>query len=118
MVLFVLDLFFSPSNKVNSNYKSCYCSDGLDENYNPIRWDAYAISYYGNTNAGISGLLLSFPYSIGYLSIADAETSKVPFADIINKDGIQVMKQRETDRERERERDRDRERERERGREI
>ena len=71
-----------------------YCfhfSAGLDDNQRPQYWDDNVVDFYGNTNAGVSGMLLSFPYSIGYLSIAESVSSNIPFADIINKNVVQVM---------------------------
>ena len=36
------------------------------------KWPNEVITYYAHKNRGMAGLITSFPYSIGYLSIADA----------------------------------------------
>ena len=44
-------------------------------------WRPGVIHYYGQTTPGMTGIILSFEHSIGYLSIADAKTaSKLPDA--------------------------------------
>ena len=67
------DIFTHALSEVDSNWNETfgYFSDGLDANGNPYKWNASVIKYYGMQTDGINGLLLSFPNSIGYLSIAD-----------------------------------------------
>lgn len=58
---------------IDPNWNSTfgYFSEGLNATGHPYKWDIDVISYYGMQTDGINGLLLSFEYSIGYLSIAD-----------------------------------------------
>lgn len=67
------DIFTHALAKVDPNWNSTfgYFSEGLNATGHPYKWDIDVISYYGMQTDGINGLLLSFEYSIGYLSIAD-----------------------------------------------
>ena len=66
-------------------------NDGLDQDDNPIHWNNSVISWYGRTNRGVSGLVLSLRYSIAYLSIADAIESNLNYANLVNKEGYVVQ---------------------------
>ena len=49
-------------------------SQGLNsETGEPERWNPDVVSYYGKTNQGVSGLILSIKYALGYLAVADAK---------------------------------------------
>ena len=52
-----------------------------------MKWNPEAITYFGKQNHGIAGLIGSFPYSIGYMSVADAKTYNIPYAHVINMQG-------------------------------
>ncbi|XP_033753896.1 retinal guanylyl cyclase 1-like [Pecten maximus] len=63
-------------------------SKGYDSaNGVPYSWGSNVITYYGQQNRGVSGLILSFRNSIGYLSVADAYEANIESAAIINKAG-------------------------------
>ncbi|XP_060085759.1 retinal guanylyl cyclase 1-like [Ylistrum balloti] len=53
----------------------------------PYHWNSDVITYYGQQNRGVSGLILSFRDSIGYLSVADAYEADIASATIVNKAG-------------------------------
>ena len=67
-------------------------SVGQDHNTEkPLRWEEDVITYFAHQNRGMSGLILSFRYSIGYLSIADAVASNIEFAYLVNQHGNKVI---------------------------
>ncbi len=47
-------------------------------------WDMDVISYLGSKTRGMAGLLLSFEYSVGYLSVASAKEASIQNALIRN----------------------------------
>ena len=57
---------------------------GLNENDTSLHWEPGVITYFAYRNRGMSGLLLTFKYSIGYLSISDAEQAGIKYARIVN----------------------------------
>ena len=59
-------------------------SSGVGEDRKPINWDEGVISYFGYTNLGMSGLLLSIDYTIAYLSVAHAVETNIPYAMLVN----------------------------------
>ena len=62
-------------------------TDGLNENDTSEHWQPGVITYFAYRNRGMSGLLVTFKYSIGYLSISDAENADINYARFINKFG-------------------------------
>lgn len=76
------ELFTSALCAVDQNWNTTYgaFSQGIDGNGNPYHWNANAITYYGMQTRGVSGLLLSFHNSIGYLSVADVQDGVVETA--------------------------------------
>lgn len=50
-------------------------------------WEKGVIRYFGYKNSGISGLLLSFEYSIAYMSVSEAKLSGVAYAQMVNSFG-------------------------------
>lgn len=63
-------------------------SSGLDrETQSAFHWDNNVVRYFGNTNRGISGLILSIDYSLAYIAIADARSSGLNFAQMKNSAG-------------------------------
>lgn len=83
------EIFTSALSSIDENWNRTYgtFSAGIDENDQPYYWNPDAISYYGKTNRGISGLLLSLRYTIAYLSVADAVEAHLTYARIINREG-------------------------------
>lgn len=51
-------------------------------------WEPDVITYFGKTSAGVSGILMSFDYSIGYLSTGNAEESSLQTAYLENRKGF------------------------------
>ncbi|XP_050398521.1 speract receptor [Patella vulgata] len=56
----------------------------------PEKWKADAIFMYGNKNGGMSGLISSIKYSVGYLSVAEADAQKIKYAVVENRRGKYV----------------------------
>ncbi|KAK3104494.1 hypothetical protein FSP39_003380, partial [Pinctada imbricata] len=87
------DLFTGALSAFSSEWHDAYgqFSRGLDSDTDkPYNWNESVISYYGNQNRGVSGLILSFKYSIGYLSVADAKEAKIENALLENDAGYYV----------------------------
>ena len=57
---------------------------GLNENDTSLHWEPGVITYFAYRNRGMSGLLVTFKYSIGYLSISDAEQAGIKYASMVN----------------------------------
>lgn len=71
-------------------------SDGLNADGLPIKWNKSVVDFYGYTNRGMSGLIISIPYSIGYMTVADVYFSNTKFALIQNIAGHFVRASTET----------------------
>ncbi|XP_046550670.1 atrial natriuretic peptide receptor 1-like [Haliotis rubra] len=65
-------------------------SKGVDDNDMPYQWNASVVTQFGQTNRGVSGIILSYKFSIGYLVLSDAVSSKVSFARLQNQAGNMV----------------------------
>ncbi|XP_067652446.1 atrial natriuretic peptide receptor 1-like [Haliotis asinina] len=65
-------------------------SKGVDDNDVSYTWNASVVTQFGQTNRGVSGIILSYKFSIGYLVLSDAVTSKVSFARLQNQAGNMV----------------------------
>lgn len=76
--------FLSSVSEEWSNYIGVF-SEGLDENKKPMFWNSSIIHLYGQTTRGMTGIVLSIEYSIGYTVLADAETSSLKTASIVNR---------------------------------
>ncbi|CAD5115236.1 DgyrCDS4228 [Dimorphilus gyrociliatus] len=50
-------------------------------------WSEDVVYLKGQGNRGVSGLILSLPYTISYLSISDAKEANLKYAELRNKDG-------------------------------
>ncbi|XP_064616358.1 receptor-type guanylate cyclase gcy-29-like [Liolophura sinensis] len=54
-------------------------------------WDPNVVKLFGEKTRGMSGLILSIPYTIGYLSVADAaDVTDIMFADLQNEAGFYI----------------------------
>ena len=53
----------------------------------PEGWPNDTVTYHAKGNQGMAGLLLSFPYSIGYISASGATNNDLPKASMSNKLG-------------------------------
>ena len=62
-------------------------SAGLDTDRLPINWKKSAVDYYGYTNQGVAGLIISVPNSLGYITVANNFNSKLKYAHIQNSAG-------------------------------
>ena len=71
-------------------------AEGLDNNDVPIKWNASVIQYYGFSNRGMSGLILSIRNSIGYTTVGDLYRSKLQYALVQNTAGNFVSPHIET----------------------
>ena len=66
----------------SSEWRNTYgtFSQGLDSDRKPIFWNGTFIKFFGNTNNGMTGMVVSLYNSIGYMSVADALKSEIPYA--------------------------------------
>ena len=64
-------------------------SEGLDIDEVPVHWNPDVVSLYGRTNRGMSGIILSYRNSIGYVSIADSVVAQLRYARILH-DGLSL----------------------------
>ncbi|XP_070194179.1 atrial natriuretic peptide receptor 1-like [Littorina saxatilis] len=83
------ELFTAALSAEDDNWKNKYgtFSQGLDPDDVPHVWDGDVVTLYGETNRGVSGMILSTKFSIGYLVHSDAVTAKLPFAMLLNAAG-------------------------------
>ena len=76
-------LFTGALVEFSSEWKNTYgqFSEGRDVvSGQPYYWNQTVITYFGEQNRGVSGLILSFKYAIGYLSVADANEANIKSA--------------------------------------
>ncbi|XP_067651132.1 atrial natriuretic peptide receptor 2-like [Haliotis asinina] len=57
------------------------------EENRPYKWNASVINIYGQKSVGVSGLLLSIKYTIGYISVAGASEHGIKYATLQNRKG-------------------------------
>ncbi|KAL3860177.1 hypothetical protein ACJMK2_010335 [Sinanodonta woodiana] len=55
-----------------------------------LKWNGSVVKYFGYTNRGMTGMILSLTNSIGYVSIADAKEADLSWAAIVNPAGHAV----------------------------
>ncbi len=60
---------------------------GLGSNGSHEVWNETVVKWYGMRNRGVSGLILSFEYSMGYLSVGDATEARLSYAKLENSAG-------------------------------
>lgn len=53
----------------------------------PIKWNKDTVKFFGETNLGMTGLITSMDYSIGYVAVAHAASSNICYAKIENSAG-------------------------------
>lgn len=84
------EIFTSALTAFSTEWAETYgtFSSGVDTttDIHPI-WNESAIFKYGYKNPGMTGLILSFKYSIGYVSVADAVNAKMEYALLENAQG-------------------------------
>ncbi|CAL1541964.1 unnamed protein product, partial [Lymnaea stagnalis] len=60
-------------------------SVGVDNiTYQPIKWDANVVRYFGPTNRDVAGLIRSIRYTVGFLSVGEAQVELVDYAALGN----------------------------------
>ena len=72
----------------NASYGTFY--EGLNEFFGgsrPIHWNESVIKYYGRTNRGMTGIVFSYRFSIGYVAMGEAISVNWTYARIVNKAG-------------------------------
>ena len=82
--------FTSGLSSFSSEWKHKYgvFSEGRDKNTRmSSKWDNDTVKYFGQTNHGITELVISIDYSVAYVSAAHAQTSNVKFAALVNRGG-------------------------------
>ena len=85
------ELFTTALSSFSDEWNSTIGAFSAGRSYNsPERWNKEVIWNYGQTNRGMSGLLLSIKYTLGYLSAADAAELGIGTAKLQNHDGIAV----------------------------
>ncbi|KAK7492270.1 hypothetical protein BaRGS_00016567 [Batillaria attramentaria] len=86
------EIFTAALSAYDENWRNTYgtFSYGLREDDTPYFWDRNVVTLYGQTNRGVSGLVLSTKFSIGYLVQSDAVTAKLPYARLRNSAGSLV----------------------------
>lgn len=63
-------------------------ADGLGSDENtPVHWNASVVSLYGRTTSGMVGIIYSYRYSVGYLSISAALANNLTYAHLVNRAG-------------------------------
>ena len=84
------EIFTSALSVYSPEWNATYgtFSKGLDINEEPIYWDPDVVSLYGRTNRGMSGIILSYRNSIGYVSIADSVVAQLRYVTILQ-DGFE-----------------------------
>ncbi|KAL4218357.1 hypothetical protein ACF0H5_023094 [Mactra antiquata] len=72
-------------------------SEGYNsENRQPYHWNSSVVKFFGRTNEGMSGLIMSIDYSMAYISASDAYTAKLNIASLKNAAGNVVNVSTET----------------------
>ena len=59
-------------------------SDGLGADERPYVWEGSVVTLYAETNRGMSGVVLSTKFSVGYLVHSDAAAARLRFATLLN----------------------------------
>ena len=59
-------------------------AEGLNQHDNPVKWDPEVVSLYGRTTHGMSGIVFSYRYSVGYITVAEALAANWTYAKLVN----------------------------------
>ncbi|XP_045192056.2 guanylate cyclase 32E-like [Mercenaria mercenaria] len=66
-------------------------SEGRNKNTRTsVKWNNNTVKFFGQGNHGMSGLIMSIDYSVGYVSIANAKSSGLQYARLVNDAGSLV----------------------------
>lgn len=65
------EIFTSALSSFSAEWANAFgtFSSGLNSDRRPAKWNEDVISFYGFTNKGISGILLSIDYTVAYIYI-------------------------------------------------
>ncbi|KAK2138911.1 hypothetical protein LSH36_2238g00026, partial [Paralvinella palmiformis] len=79
------EVFTAALCKFDPNWNATYGKfpDGLNTDSKPERWNDSVIDLYGHLNRGVSGIILSYRNSVGYISVADAVASEMTLISIL-----------------------------------
>ncbi|KAL5021662.1 hypothetical protein ScPMuIL_000817 [Solemya velum] len=66
-----------------SSYPGIF-NEGLDDNDTPMFWNSSVVDLYGKTTRGMTGLILSIRYTIGYIALSAAKTADLQTAMVVN----------------------------------
>lgn len=82
------EIFTSTLSRYCPDWNATYgsFSEGIDADDQPIHWPDDVMTLYGRTNRGMSGIILSYRNSIGYVSSADVVVSQLTYAKILQDD--------------------------------
>jgi ABC-type phosphate transport system substrate-binding protein len=83
------EIFTSALSSFSSEWNRTYgtFADGLDADEQPIHWNSSVVRFYGRTNRGMTGMVFSYLYSIGYMSVAEAKSVGWTYAKLVNRAG-------------------------------
>ena len=83
------EIFTSALSSFSSEWNETYgtFADGLDEDEKPVKWNASVVQYYGRTNRGMTGLVFSYRFAIGYMAVAEAKSVGWTYAHMVNRAG-------------------------------
>ncbi|XP_052806258.1 atrial natriuretic peptide receptor 2-like [Mya arenaria] len=82
--------FTSGLSSASEDWRNTYgiFSEGYDrESRLPYKWNSSVVKFFGRTNQGVSGLVLSLDYSITYISLSDANLTQLNYAMLENSQG-------------------------------
>ncbi len=81
-------LFTAALSSYDSAWHNIYgsFSEGVITDLNEVKWKEGVISYFGHTDAGVAGLIMSLKYSIGYLRFSSS--SILPGINLVHLENI------------------------------
>ena len=59
-------------------------STGVGANDVHSKWDPKVVTWFGKTNRGVSALVMSLKYSVGYVSLSETRFANLRFANLVN----------------------------------
>lgn len=82
-------LFTAALSSFSSAWNSTYGTfdDGLTQDHKPIRWNGSVVTLWGRSSSGMIGVVYSYQYSIGYVSVATAVVGNFTHVLLVNKAG-------------------------------
>ena len=84
-------IFTSALSSFSQAWKNQYGNfvEGMNETTEiPYKWNDTAIKYFGKQSSGLAGIVASFKYSIGYMSVSESKGLQLDLANIRNKAGF------------------------------